>query len=111
MGINNYNYYVVQGWMINELKLNGNELLVYAIIHSFSQGGNYYTGTRQYIANFIGTKSLKTISNVLNSLITKELLEKKEEKIEHSNITIIKYRSIIPSKTKKNTIEIDWLNM
>lgn len=30
------NFYVVQGWMISELKLKGNELNVYAIIFGFS---------------------------------------------------------------------------
>ena len=34
------NYVVVQGWMITELGLKGNELLIYAVIHGFSQVPN-----------------------------------------------------------------------
>ena len=35
--VKNENYLVIQGWMITELKLKGNELLIYAIIYGFSQ--------------------------------------------------------------------------
>ena len=35
--VKNENYLVIQGWMIAELKLKGNELLIYAIIYGFSQ--------------------------------------------------------------------------
>lgn len=35
--VKNENYLVIQGWMITELKLKGNELLIYAIIYGFSR--------------------------------------------------------------------------
>ena len=38
--IKNENYVLIQGWMINELKLKGNELLIYALIYGFSQAEN-----------------------------------------------------------------------
>lgn len=31
------NYFAVQGWMVTELKLKGNALMLYAIIYGFSQ--------------------------------------------------------------------------
>ena len=39
--MNNYkdNYIVIQTFMIRELKLKGNELILYALIHGFSQDG------------------------------------------------------------------------
>ena len=39
MKIRNENFYTVLGWMLNVLELKGNELIVFAIIYSFSQDG------------------------------------------------------------------------
>ena len=38
------NYYVVQSFMVKELKLKGNELVVYAIIYGFSQNDDDWRG-------------------------------------------------------------------
>ena len=37
------NYFAVQGWMVTELKLKGNALMLYAIIYGFSQTTTIYT--------------------------------------------------------------------
>ena len=51
--IKNENFIVIQGFMINELDLKGNELIIYAIIYGFSQDGeNKYTGSLNYLANW-----------------------------------------------------------
>lgn len=77
--VNSENYFVVQGWMLSELGLKNNELLVYAIIYGFSQGGNKFTGSLQYLCDW--TNSGKTsIQNCLKSLREKGLI-KKEDKI------------------------------
>jgi hypothetical protein len=40
------NYISIQGWMVEQLGLKGNELLAYALIHGFSQDGkNQFTGS------------------------------------------------------------------
>ena len=76
--VKNENYISIQGWMVNELNLKGNELLVYAIIYGFSQEENQkFAGSIQYLANWIGS-SKQTVFNCLKSLIEKELIEKKE---------------------------------
>ena len=31
----NNQFYIIQGWMVNELKLKGNELICYAVIYGF----------------------------------------------------------------------------
>ena len=50
MGIRNENYIVITGWMINELALKPNELLVYALIHGFCQDGkSAFIGGIKYI--------------------------------------------------------------
>lgn len=75
--IKNENFIAIQGFMVKELKLKGNELLVYAIIYGFSQCGcGMFNGSRQYLADW--TNSTKQgISKNLNSLVEKRLIDKK----------------------------------
>lgn len=74
--IKNDNYLQISGWMINELNLKGNELMIYALIHGFSQDGKSdYHGGLQYIA--LWTNSTKQgVIKALKSLIEKGLIEK-----------------------------------
>lgn len=74
--MNNNNFIVVQGWMINELDLKGNDLLIYAIIHGFSQAdGQYFTGSLSYLAEW--TNSTKQgVQKNLKSLLDKGLIQK-----------------------------------
>ena len=77
--IANENFITIQGWMVNELGLKGNELLVYAIIYGFSQAENQvFNGSLQYIADWLNT-SKQTVINTLKHLQEKELIEKKEQ--------------------------------
>ena len=64
------------GWMINQLKLTGNELLVYAVIYGFSQDGkSAFTGSGQYLADATGV-SRRSIVTTLDKLVKKGFLEK-----------------------------------
>ena len=75
----NENFITIQGWMVNELGLKGNELIVYAIIYGFSQAENQvFNGSLQYIADWLNT-SKQTVINTLKHLQEKELIEKKEQ--------------------------------
>ena len=87
----NSNYYVIQGWMINQFHLSGNELLVYAIIYGFSQQKDQkYNGTIQYLAD--ATCSTKmTVNRSLNSLIEKGLIIKSQK--EFNNIIFNEYKA------------------
>lgn len=77
--INNENYLLIQGWMINELNLKGNELLIYAIIYGFSQEENQtYNGSLQYLADWTNSTKQGVILN-LKSLINKGYIVKKEK--------------------------------
>jgi DNA-binding MarR family transcriptional regulator len=78
MGIKKENYITIQGWMISELELKGNELLVYAIIYGFSQNGeSEFTGGMQYLADW--TCSTKQgIQKNLKSLLEKNLITQRE---------------------------------
>lgn len=76
--INADSYIVVQGWMITELNLKGNELLVFAIIHGFSQdNAGEFTGSLQYLADWTNSSKRWCIKS-LQALVDRGLLIKKE---------------------------------
>lgn len=77
----NNQFYVVQGWMLNELHLTGNELVCYATIYGFCQDGeSVFKGTATYIAECVGctreyaTKLLRKLTE--NGLVIKIQQEK-----------------------------------
>lgn len=79
--VKNENHIVIHGWMLNELKLKGTELIIYACIYGFTQDeGQLFKGSLQYLADW--TNSTKqNIMNNLKSLTEKGLIEKKENYI------------------------------
>lgn len=79
--VKNENYIVIQGFMVNELKLKGNELLVYSIIYGFSQDEDQmFNGSLQYLADWTNSTKQGVLKN-LKSLIEKGYIEKKENVI------------------------------
>jgi len=70
----NTNYYTVQGWMVNELKLSGNELLIYAVIFGFTQDGRRFKGGLQYIADTIGV-SKRSVSRLMKQMCEKGIFD------------------------------------
>lgn len=76
--IKDNNYIVIQAFMVKQLELKGNELLVYALIYGYSQTEeNRYTGSLQYIAEWLNS-SKQTVINTLKSLLEKGLIQKYE---------------------------------
>lgn len=74
--VKNENFYTVFGWMINELKLRGSDLIVFSIIYSFSQdGASEFKGSLAYMSEFTGT-SLPTIRRSLLRLEELGYIEK-----------------------------------
>ena len=72
------NYMVIQGWMVGELGLKGNELLVYALIYGFSQAsGQAFTGTVQYLSDWCNA-SKRSVLGCLKALVERGLLRKEE---------------------------------
>lgn len=79
--VNNENYIVIQGFMVNELKLKGNELLVYAIIYGFSQTEEQkFTGSLKYLSEWTGSTKQGVMKN-LKSLVEKGLICKEDKYI------------------------------
>lgn len=82
------NYYVVQSFMIKELKLKGLEKEVYAIIYGFSQAEQKFDGSLQYLADW--TSSTKQgVMKTLKSLQEKGLINKEEEY--KNSVKFVKY--------------------
>ena len=72
------NFYVVQSFMVKDLKLKGLEKEVYAIIYGFSQADQKFDGSLQYLADWtLSTK--QGVVKVLKSLLDKGLIKKEEE--------------------------------
>ena len=102
--VKNGNHIVLHGWMINDLNLKGNELLVFAIIYGFSQEeSQYFTGSLQYLADWTNS-SKRGIQKNLDSLIAKGFIEKKEGY--KNNVKYCKYHTkYYPDGTKFTSIE------
>lgn len=91
------NYIVIQGFMLTDLKLKGNELLIYACIYGFTQAENQtFSGSLQYLADW--TNSTKQgVIRCLKSLIEKGYIIKKENII--NGVKFCEYRT-----TELNTV-------
>ena len=88
------NYIVIQGFMVSDLCLKGNELLIYAIIYGFSQTENqWFTGSRQYLANWTNSTT-RSVQKCLNSLTDRGLLAKREKTV--NNIRYCEYLALNP---------------
>lgn len=89
--VKNENYIVIQGFMVKELKLKGNELLVYSIIYGFSQTENQrFTGGLQYLADWTNSTKQGVIKN-LKSLVEKGYIIKEDKII--NGVKFCEYRS------------------
>lgn len=77
--ISRENFITIQGFMITDLKLKGNELIIYAVIYGFSQAENQsFSGSLQYLAEWTnGTR--QGIQKSLKSLIEKGLVIKTDK--------------------------------
>ena len=75
-------YYInIQSFMVQDLKLSGNELLTYAIVYGFSQDGeSVFLGSSKYVSYALGI-SRTTAIKALDSLTAKGLIIKSQEKI------------------------------
>ena len=70
-------YFVIQGWMVNRLRLSGTELQTFAIIYGFCQDQvSDFHGSVSYIADFTCT-TRQSVTKALNKLCEKDLLIKK----------------------------------
>lgn len=104
--IKNSNFYVINGWMVNDLGLSGRELQVYAIIYGFTQDEETeFNGSLNYIAEWLGTSNRVTVTRAINGLINKGLITKRQ--IIKKGVKTNFYKAILPypKLTKKGSTE------
>lgn len=93
--VNNNNYINIQGFMVKDLGLKGNELLAYALIYGFSQDGEtWFTGSSKYIAEWLNIDRRNVLA-VLQKLVNKGLLIKNEKII--NGVKLCNYKAVIGS--------------
>ena len=87
------NYINIQSFMVKDLKLKGNELLIYAIIYGFSQAEDTsFTGGLQYLAEWTNSTKQGVIKN-LKSLVEKGFIIKNEKHV--GGVKFCEYRSTL----------------
>ena len=90
----NSDYLNIQGWMINELNLKGNELIIYALIYGFTKDGvSEFRGSRQYMADWTNS-SVRSVQNVVNSLVNKGMIEKNNHINKYGSLETSGYKAI-----------------
>ena len=84
------NYLTIQGWMVSDLKLSSNNLLVYALIFGFCQDENTeFKGSISYICDWLNC-TRPTASKALDFLVTNNLIFKRTEVINKVSFNMYK---------------------
>ena len=102
----NTDFLNIQGWMINELNLKGNELIIYALIYGFTKDGvSEFRGSRQYMADWTNS-SVRSVQNVVNSLVNKGMIEKNNHIDKYGSLETSGYKAINVPKlsSEKNSL-------
>ena len=74
MTIRDSNFITILAPMITKLKLKGNELLVFALIHGFSQDGeSRFKGSLRYLIEWTGLDK-STVIKLLKQLVDKQYI-------------------------------------
>lgn len=69
-------YLNVQGWMVTDLRLKGNDLFLFALIYGFCQNREAaFTGSLDYLCQWTNT-SERTVQNTINRLVNAGLIVK-----------------------------------
>lgn len=94
----NENFITIQGWMVNELGLSGNDLICYALVYGFSQDEeSEFAGSLSYVAGCLNITK-QNARKVLLRLVEKGLITKRDEEVARG-IKLCKYSA----KVKRDT--------
>ena len=84
-------YIVIQSYMVSDLKLSGNKLIIYALINGFSKDGDHeFHGSINYICEWTNLAK-NTVLSALRSLVDDGLVEKREYK--ENNVKFCAYKT------------------
>lgn len=89
--VNENTFVTILPFMVNDLHLSGNELIIYAIIHGFTMHGSeaWFTGSASYIAEWCGC-SKRTVYNVLSKLEEKGYVDRRDKEV--NGVHLVDYR-------------------
>lgn len=101
--IKNENFIAIQGFMVKELELTGNELIAYALVYGFSQDGeSKFKGSLNYVAEWLNC-SKTTAFNLLNKLADDGFIKKTEKLI--NGVKFCNYSAIKPNDEELEKIK------
>lgn len=102
--IKNENFIAIQGFMVKELGLSGNELIAYALIYGFSQDNeSEFKGSLNYVAEWLNC-SKTTAFNLLNKLADDGFIKKTEETI--NGVKFCNYSAVKPDDEELKKIKL-----
>lgn len=100
------NYFVVQSFMIKDLKLSGNNMIIYAIIYRYCQmEGQYFNESLSYLAE-LANCSKPTVIKSLKKLIELGYIIKRE--FYENNVKHCKYLCVPLEEIKKKIENEMW---
>lgn len=102
--IKNENFIAIQGFMVKELGLSGNELIAYALIYGFSQDSeSEFKGSLSYVAEWLNC-SKTTAFNLLNKLADDGFIKKTEKTI--NGVKFCNYSAVKPDDEELKKIKL-----
>lgn len=102
--IKNENFIAIQGFMVKELGLSGNELIAYALIYGFSQDNeSEFKGSLNYVAEWLNC-SRTTAFNLLNKLADDGFIKKTEKTI--NGVKFCNYSAVRPDDEELEKIKL-----
>lgn len=102
--IKNENFIAIQGFMVKELGLSGNELIAYALIYGFSQDSeSEFKGGLNYVAEWLNC-SKTTAFNLLNKLADDGFIKKTEKTI--NGVKFCNYSAVKPDDEELKKIKL-----
>lgn len=84
-------FIIIYDWMVENLQLSGNRLIVYGIIYSFSKKGGWFQGSASYLCKRSGVTE-RGIRKILKGLREDGLIAKKERI--QNGVIYVDYRTI-----------------
>ena len=97
----------IYGWMATKLKLKGNELLIYAIIYSFSRndnGNGVFNASTAYLCEWTGLTRGNVI-NCISKLLDKNLIIKLEDNSTKRKPNVYSINKSILNKASAETVQ------
>lgn len=102
--IKNENFIAIQGFMVKELELTGNELIAYALVYGFSQDDeSEFKGSLNYVAEWLNC-SRTTAFNLLNKLADDGFIKKTEKTI--NGVKFCNYSVVKPDDEELKKIKL-----